>query len=522
MKKYIIFSVFVVFCMVGLTNPAPAAVDPSVSPKVEQQPEAGSSSQSKSGSSSQPKATVEKTVSGVVYGKNSDGTEEVLLGATVSINGVKSGSYGKNITVSTDPDGKFTLSGFDKNATDLTVSYIGFKDAVYKMSPSKLSETGLRIVLEGSTEQLGEVIVVACDGLSLNKLHAKTAAAINDTCVPITCADGYVLVDANNNLATQPATCNAQEFKTCKAGFKCVVSGAQNAKPITKLEPGVVNGVSIPGALPTKPGDLKIERPNLKPTEQPTNLAGCFEVVDAWNYWVYFEHAKNTLSDACRAHVEKELNKLLGVQDAATIGCINMVGYADATNASGSFDNGKLSLDRANYVHKLVPANLQSMVKPRGGGDVTALANDGRGTANAKERSVHVFIGSCPIVQPVVQGNTETQVTVNVNVSQNVVTEEQLRAESRVKIIAAGKVLNSISEQFKTSVWKNKEGGFNTARLASDSIAGVVLGTAGGLITSNIIKKNQIKGGFEDIKCTIGGQVVSEFGDDFQVGIGLR
>ena len=161
MKKYIIFSVFVVFCMVGLTNPAPAAVDPSVSPKVEQQPEAGSSSQSKSGSSSQPKATVEKTVSGVVYGKNSDGTEEVLLGATVSINGVKSGSYGKNITVSTDPDGKFTLSGFDKNATDLTVSYIGFKDAVYKMSPSKLSETGLRIVLEGSTEQLGEVIVDA-------------------------------------------------------------------------------------------------------------------------------------------------------------------------------------------------------------------------------------------------------------------------------------------------------------------------------------------------------------------------
>ena len=96
------------------------------------------------------------------------------------------------------------------------------------------------------------------------------------------------------------------------------------------------------------------------------------------------------------------------------------------------------------------------------------------------------------------------------------------RAESRAKIIAAGKVLDSISDQFETSVWKNKDGGFNTARLASDGIAGVVLGTAGGLITSNVIKKNQIKSGFEDIKCTISGQTVADWGDDFQVGIGLN
>jgi hypothetical protein len=39
------------------------------------------------------------------------------------------------------------------------------------------------------------------------------------------------------------------------------------------------------------------------------------------------------------------------------------------------------------------------------------------------------------------------------------------------------------------------------------------------LITSNVIKKNQIKGGFEDISCTIGGQVVADWGDDFNVGI---
>lgn len=69
------------------------------------------------------------------------------------------------------------------------------------------------------------------------------------------------------------------------------------------------------------------------------------------------------------------------------------------------------------------------------------------------------------------------------------------------------------------SVWKNAEGEFNYARLASDSIAGVVLGTAGGLITSSVVKKNQIKNGFEDIMCTVGGQNVANWGDEFRVGI---
>ena len=81
--------------------------------------------------------------------------------------------------------------------------------------------------------------------------------------------------------------------------------------------------------------------------------------------------------------------------------------------------------------------------------------------------------------------------------------------------------LTSIHNKFRddVSVWKNEEGKFNTARLASDSIAGVVLGTAGGLITSSVVKKNQVEDGFEDIKCTIGGQNVAEWGDQFRVGI---
>ena len=68
------------------------------------------------------------------------------------------------------------------------------------------------------------------------------------------------------------------------------------------------------------------------------------------------------------------------------------------------------------------------------------------------------------------------------------------------------------------SVWRDEEGNFNTARLASDSIAGVVLGTVGGIVTSNLVKKAQVKKGFEDIGCYIGGQSVAGYGDEFTVG----
>lgn len=71
---------------------------------------------------------------------------------------------------------------------------------------------------------------------------------------------------------------------------------------------------------------------------------------------------------------------------------------------------------------------------------------------------------------------------------------------------------------FEKNVWRDENGEFNTARLASDSIAGVVLGTVGGIVTANLVKKAQIKQGFEDIGCYIGGQSVAGYGDEFYVG----
>ena len=104
--------------------------------------------------------------------------------------------------------------------------------------------------------------------------------------------------------------------------------------------------------------------------------------------------------------------------------------------------------------------------------------------------------------------------------------KKELDREARRCVENAGARVDSIIDEIDSmrsglnvSKWKDKNGNFNTARLASDSIAGVVLGTAGGLITSNVIKKNQLNNGFDDIHCTVGGQTVADYGDEFKVGL---
>lgn len=89
------------------------------------------------------------------------------------------------------------------------------------------------------------------------------------------------------------------------------------------------------------------------------------------------------------------------------------------------------------------------------------------------------------------------------------------------KVQQAQKTLAAFTASAKeeASVWKTAEGKFNTTRLASDITAGVVLGTVGGVVTGNIIKKNQVKKGFEALHCTVGGQKVADWGDEFSVGL---
>ena len=93
--------------------------------------------------------------------------------------------------------------------------------------------------------------------------------------------------------------------------------------------------------------------------------------------------------------------------------------------------------------------------------------------------------------------------------------------QQEYKIRDAEKILDAFTERAESerSVWKTSEGKFNTTRLASDITAGVVLGTVGGVVTGVVIKKNQVKKGFEALHCTVGGQKVAEWGDEFSVGL---
>jgi hypothetical protein len=94
-----------------------------------------------------------------------------------------------------------------------------------------------------------------------------------------------------------------------------------------------------------------------------------------------------------------------------------------------------------------------------------------------------------------------------------------IRERAKQDIGDAYAKLEELRGDFKTSVWKNKEGKFNTARLLSDSVAGIALGTVGGVVTHNVVEKNQLEDGFEDLKCTVAGQEVARFDEVFQAGI---
>lgn len=157
--------------------------------------------------------------------------------------------------------------------------------------------------------------------------------------------------------------------------------------------------------------------------------------------------------------------------------------------------------------------------------------HDGNGSnSQPVMRSVCVLVnkdGQQPIIPPVYEPQpvqidvSHTSVTVaNAQINLNGKAQEDAEvtaARNRVNDVVAK--ISALSNDAGRSVWKNKEGGFNTNRLISDSVAGVVLGTAGGLITSHVVKKNQVRSGLEGVHCSIGGQIVADHSDDFVVGI---
>ena len=108
-------------------------------------------------------------------------------------------------------------------------------------------------------------------------------------------------------------------------------------------------------------------------------------------------------------------------------------------------------------------------------------------------------------------GNTKS----NELVAKNAINTEPVRDDN-----VFTRMSNMVDTHFgndRLGGWRDTDGNFNTMRLASDSIAGMVLGTVGGVITNKIIKKNQIKNGLEILKCTVGGHDVATYGEEFQI-----
>lgn len=215
------------------------------------------------------------------------------------------------------------------------------------------------------------------------------------------------------------------------------------------------------------------------------------------NYILYFDFDSAVIPNGdCLNRLKADLKTI----DIGACQTLDFDGFADGV---GTIDyNLKLSRNRIDFAKNLIKGLFPNS-------DVGALYNSGNIAMNAameaknpkpdsENRKVEISIitkASCGINQNIGNGNKTID-----------------DAYAKVKGIMAN---------FKASVWRDSEGEFNKARLLSDSIAGVVLGTAGGLITSNVIKKNQVESGFEDIKCSVGGQVVANWGDEFTVGSNL-
>lgn len=276
-----------------------------------------------------------------------------------------------------------------------------------------------------------------------------------------------------------------------------------------------------------------------------------------------FATDKTTLSDDCINDIKSLANTLN--QDKENIKALAYIGQADAQGGPNQHNN-ELSQKRALYVrNQMSNLDIDSgsiSIYAAGNADATTFYASGP-RDNQQLRSVRIYVlwehDACTTqlrdliktaelkVAELKKAASNSQHLSKVEAELNGIVNyckdgnEYLTHSQRVKI---DEVLNDCMKllgiKFDTtlllsseitmahanlmallkslSVWRDSEGNFNKARLASDALALVTLGTVGGVITSTLVKKNQIKKGFEAIQCSIGGNIVANYGDEFVVG----
>lgn len=294
----------------------------------------------------------------------------------------------------------------------------------------------------------------------------------------------------------------------------------------------VLAGLFLPNLLHAASPDLTRKVPNnqcygRRGDTYTENVLQERDWTEKCDYRLFFFNDVDKVAEVPDAQCVAEITGLLNEQLSSLSGkdVMFVMGLADSRGrdkyninlAQRRMNNVLDMLDQQQRTSKHASNNLEFFVAGESD-DMAQYGGDGQ-TSNPRERAVCVIISRSGDRDPRQEGFTAITSSVS-NKTEMTITISKgsaQKSEQRIKSIAAN--LQNMTANLGSSVWKNKEGNFNTSRLVSDSVAGVVLGTAGGLITSNIIKKNQVKGGFEDIKCTVGGQIVAEYGDDFSVGM---
>jgi hypothetical protein len=289
------------------------------------------------------------------------------------------------------------------------------------------------------------------------------------------------------------------------------------------------------------------------------------------SYAVYFNTGVDAVSSECVAEFDNIKSELYNLYRAGNIAYFVLVASADQQGDGKGYDNKALSKRRYDYVlKKVLPTDARVEEIGWVAGSSTAKEFEPEYTSNWTYRSVYIY----PVLrqtecEPELIDKIKSNMAIldkafkkypdskdlkkllddynkaleicdtpgkkltpskseelYVLLSGALVLIESVNTQYNLGITSSSTEidtyysrLSKIRDSLKLNVWRDAEGKFNTARLVSDSVAGVVLGTVGGLVTSHLVKKNQLKKGFEDLNCSVGGQKVAGYGDDFRIGL---
>ncbi len=291
------------------------------------------------------------------------------------------------------------------------------------------------------------------------------------------------------------------------------------------------------------------------------------------NYAIYFKTGESNVSSECADSFNDVKQELAKLWNDGGVSYFVVVASADQQGESRNYDNDKLSKDRYDYaVKNILPSGARIENKGWVAGTASNKEFAPQYTKSWSYRSVYIYpvweraICDQELVN-MIKSNVEklegavkkypgvadlATLLKNYKDAQAICDSPKkltaTQANNLSKLLAGSSVLlESVNTQYninleqttvvnadisryysslaeiraglKINEWRDAEGKFNTARLASDSIAGVVLGTVGGIVTSKLVKKNQLKKGFEDLSCNVGGQKVADYGDTFRVGM---